>query len=99
MMQGSEFMEPQSDLPNTDRTMKWITREKVKLDRSHAPRSLSAAAQLFQGQKGVFQRRGRGSQQQGQLTMRKSYGFSTFLILELALYQSLGKLPEPELTH
>ena len=32
-------------------------------------------------------------------TMRKSYGFRTHRILELALYHSLGKLPEPELTH
>ena len=31
--------------------------------------------------------------------MRKFYGFRTFRILELALYHSLGKLPEPELTH
>jgi hypothetical protein len=34
-----------------------------------------------------------------EVTMRKSYGFRTFRILELALYHSLGKLPEPELTH
>jgi transposase len=33
------------------------------------------------------------------VTMRKSYGFRTFRILELALYHSLGKLPEPALTH
>jgi transposase len=33
------------------------------------------------------------------VTMRRSYGFRTFHILELALYHSLGKLPEPELTH
>ncbi len=31
--------------------------------------------------------------------MRKSYGFRTFGCLELALYHSLGKLPEPESTH
>jgi len=31
--------------------------------------------------------------------MRKSYGFRTFRVLELALYHSLGKLPEPESTH
>ena len=30
------------------------------------------------------------------VTMRKSYGFRTFRVLELALYHSLGKLPEPE---
>jgi hypothetical protein len=28
--------------------------------------------------------------------MRKSYGFHTFRCLELALYHSPGKLPEPE---
>jgi hypothetical protein len=28
--------------------------------------------------------------------MRKSYGFRTYRVLELALYHSLGKLPEPE---
>jgi transposase len=33
------------------------------------------------------------------VTRRKSYGFRTFRILELALYHSLGKLPEPEATH
>jgi hypothetical protein len=33
------------------------------------------------------------------VTMRKSYGFRTYRILELALYHSLGKLPEPESTH
>src|SRR6476661_1034603 len=33
------------------------------------------------------------------VTMRKSYGFRTYRVLELALYHSLGKLPEPELTH
>jgi len=31
--------------------------------------------------------------------MKRSYGFRTFRILQLALYHSLGKLPEPELTH
>jgi hypothetical protein len=31
------------------------------------------------------------------VTMRKSYGFRTFRVTELALYHSLDKLPEPEL--
>src|ERR1019366_7259916 len=35
-------------------------------DRTHAARSPRASAELFQGQKGVFQRRGRGLEQQGQ---------------------------------
>ena len=33
------------------------------------------------------------------LTIRKSYGFRSPEILEMALYHALGKLPEPELTH
>ena len=33
------------------------------------------------------------------VTIRKSYGFRTFQVTELALYHSLGKLPEPPLTH
>ena len=33
------------------------------------------------------------------VTMRKSYGFRTYRVLELALYHSLGKLPEPGSTH
>lgn len=33
------------------------------------------------------------------LTMRKSYGFKSFRSIEVALYHSLGKLPEPEVTH
>ena len=40
-----------------------------------------------------------GMNNKAKLTMRKSYGFRTFRVLELALYHSLGKLPEPELTH
>jgi transposase len=33
------------------------------------------------------------------LTTRKAYGFRTFEAVELALYHSLGSLPEPEGTH
>ena len=33
------------------------------------------------------------------LTMKKSYGFRTFDTLEVALYHTLGDLPEPECTH
>ena len=39
-----------------------------------------------------------GLKSQAKVTMRKSYGFRPFRILELALYHSLGKLPKPELT-
>ena len=40
-----------------------------------------------------------GMNNKAKVTMRKSYGFRTFRCLELALYHSLGKLPEPESTH
>jgi len=40
-----------------------------------------------------------GLDNQAKVTMRKSYGFRVFRVLELALCHSLGKLPEPELTH
>ena len=40
-----------------------------------------------------------GLNNKAKVTMRKSYGFRNFRILELALYHSLGKLPEPESTH
>lgn len=33
------------------------------------------------------------------LTVRKAYGFRTFKCTEIALYHTLGKLPEPKLTH
>jgi transposase len=40
-----------------------------------------------------------GLNNKAKVTMRESYGFRTFRCLELALYHSLGKLPEPESTH
>jgi transposase len=40
-----------------------------------------------------------GLDNKAKVIMRKSYGFRTYRVLELALYHSLGKLPEPELTH
>lgn len=33
------------------------------------------------------------------LTMRKSFGFKSFPVMETALYHQLGQLPEPEFTH
>jgi transposase len=40
-----------------------------------------------------------GLNNKAKVTMRKSYGFRTFQILELSLYHTLGKLPEPQLAH
>jgi transposase len=40
-----------------------------------------------------------GLNNKAKITMRRSYGFRTFRALELALYYTLGKLPEPESAH
>ena len=40
-----------------------------------------------------------GLNNKAKVTMRRSYGFRTYRVLELALYHSLGKLPEPSCTH
>jgi transposase len=40
-----------------------------------------------------------GLNNKAKVKVRKSYGFRTFRCLELALYHSLGKLPEPESAH
>jgi len=40
-----------------------------------------------------------GLNNKAKVTNRKSYGFRTFCIQEIALYHTLGKLPEPPLTH
>ena len=40
----------------------------------------------------------KGLNNKAKVTMRKSYGFCTYRVLELALYHSLGRLPEPEST-
>lgn len=40
-----------------------------------------------------------GLNNKAKVTTRRSYGFRTFRVTELALYHSLGKLPEPTLTH
>jgi hypothetical protein len=40
-----------------------------------------------------------GLNNKAKVTVRKSYGFRTYRVLELALYHSLGKLREPESTN
>jgi len=42
---------------------------------------------------------GRALNNTAKLTMRKSYGFRTFHVTEIALYHALGKLPAPDVTH
>jgi len=40
-----------------------------------------------------------GFNTKAKLTLRKSYGFRTYRAMEMALYHTLGALPEPKLTH
>jgi transposase len=40
-----------------------------------------------------------GFNNKAKLTMKKAYGFRTAEHLEVALFHTLGKLPEPEFTH
>jgi hypothetical protein len=40
-----------------------------------------------------------GLNNKAKLTLRKSYGFRTFHVTEIALYHALGKLPEPDVAH
>lgn len=40
-----------------------------------------------------------GSNNKAKLITRKAYGFRTYPATEIALYHSLGRPPEPRLTH
>ncbi len=40
-----------------------------------------------------------GFNNKAKLTTRKAYGFRSFKMAAIALYHTLGKLPEPEFTH
>ena len=63
--------------------------------RAHRPLLMNYFKAKKQFSSGVVE----GLNNKAKVTMRRSYGFRTFRILELALYHSLGKLPEPQLTH
>ena len=40
-----------------------------------------------------------GFNNKAKVTTKKAYGFKSFEVIKLALYHTLGKLPEPEVTH
>jgi transposase len=40
-----------------------------------------------------------GLNNKAKLTTRQAYGFRTFKAAEIALYHTLGRLPEPTFTH
>jgi hypothetical protein len=56
-------------------------------------------SQLLSGRKAHFQGVVEGLNNKAKVTMRKSYSFHPYRVLELALYHALGKLSEPESTH
>jgi transposase len=83
----------------------WITRtlqtdlepmKKVaKMLRNHKPLILN----WFKAKGGLSCGAVEGMNLKAKLTMRKAYGFKTLKCLEIALYHTLGKLPEPEYLH
>jgi hypothetical protein len=66
-------------------------------DRSVSAPAPGTGPQLFPGQKLLSSGVVEGLNNKAKV-MRKSYGFRTYRVLELALYHSPGKLPEPEST-
>ena len=70
-------------------------RKVVKMLRAHRPRILNYFPAKKQFSSGLVE----GLHNKVKVTIRKSCGFRTFRVTEMALYHSLGKLPEPELTH
>jgi hypothetical protein len=48
---------------------------------------------------GPFPRHGGGTEQRSETSPRKTNGFQTFKMLQVALYHALGNLPESEFTH
>jgi transposase len=67
----------------------------ARMLRKHRPLLMNYFKARKQFSSGVVE----GLNNKAKVTMRRSYGFRTFRVQELALYHTLGKLPEPELTH
>ena len=63
--------------------------------RSHRALTLNYFRARKQLSSGVVE----GLNNKAKLIMRRSYGFRTFHVTEIALYHALGKLPEPDVAH
>ena len=63
--------------------------------RAHQPLLLN----WFRAQKKISSGTTEGLNNRLKLTLRKSYGFRTFRAAEIALYHTLGALPEPKRAH
>ena len=66
-------------------------------------RSLRAHRELilnwFRAKDSVFTGAVEGLNTKAKLTTRKAYGYSSCEMIEIALYHTLGDLPEPKFTH
>ena len=71
-----------------------LLKKVVKMLRAHRPLIPNYFRPKKQFSSGIVE----GLNNKVKVTIRKSYGFRTFRVTEMALYHSLGKLPEPELT-
>ena len=83
----------------------WITRAlRSRLDPIRkVARTLRAHERLilnwFEWKKAFSSAAVEGLNNKARVVTRRAYGFRIFPVLETALYHTLGKLPEPELTH
>ncbi len=76
-----------------------LTHRAHEEDYPYVPAAPAAHLELVQGQRPDLERRRRGHEQQGQTDHQKMYSFRFLEILRMALLYTLGKLPEPDLTH
>jgi transposase len=67
----------------------------ARMLRTHRPLLLN----WFRAKKAISAGAVEGFNNKAKLTLRKSYGFRSYRVLELSLYHSLGALPEPQVTH
>src|SRR5262249_2294517 len=65
----------------------------------HAPPASAAALNWFRARGEISAAIVEGFNNKAKLTTRKAYGFRSYRCLEIALYHTLGQLPEPEATH
>jgi transposase len=84
---------------------RWTTKvmrskiEPLKKEAKTIRKHKSLILNYFRAKKQLSSGNVEGLNNKAKLTMRKSYGFRTQKAIEIALYHSLGKLPEPPLTH
>lgn len=84
---------------------RWVTRvmrskiEPLKKEAKTIRRHRELILNWFRAKRAVSSGVVEGLNNKVKVTIRKSYGFKTFKCTEIALYHSLGKLPEPKMTH